>query len=163
MLTEPDPALAVYKLNELMQEAGLIDRFVTLIAVALDPAAHRVTFVNAGHLPPLIFRQATGTVEEGMARDLAGFPLGVADGVPYDAATVALGPGDLVALFTDGVTEAKSREEKEFQLEGVHAVMQNGPMSPEDVCKRLIAAVKQHALGCKQHDDITVVCFGRVP
>jgi phosphoserine phosphatase RsbU/P len=161
MLTEPDPALAVYKLNALMQEAGLIDRFVTLITALLDPAAHRVTFVNAGHLPPLIYRRATGTIEEAMARDLAGFPLGVADRVPYDAATVALGPGDVVVLFTDGVTEAKSRDEKEFQLEGAYATILAGPVSPEEVGKRLIASVKQHALGCKQHDDITVVCFGR--
>jgi phosphoserine phosphatase RsbU/P len=163
MLTEPDPARAVYKLNELMQEAGMIDRFVTLEAALLDPVAHRVTFVNAGHLPALIYRRATGTIEEAMARDLAGFPLGVAEGVPYDAATVSLSPGDVVALFTDGVTEAKNRADQEFELKGVHAAMAAGPMAPEEVGKRVVAAVKQHALGCKQHDDITFVSFGRTP
>jgi serine phosphatase RsbU (regulator of sigma subunit)/pSer/pThr/pTyr-binding forkhead associated (FHA) protein len=161
MLTEPDPARAVYKLNELMQEAGLLDRFVTLAAGQLDGAAHRVTFVNAGHIPPLIYRRAMGKIEEAMGRDQAGFPLGVAEGIPYEAATVALHPGDVVALFTDGVTEAKNKQDVEFQLEGACAALLAGPMTTEDMGKRLVAAVKQHALGCKQHDDITVVCFGR--
>src|SRR5262249_1865446 len=114
MLTEPDPARAVYRLNELMSEAGLIDPVVTLIAARPDPAAHGVTCVNAGPVPPLIYRKAAGKIEEAMDRDLAGFPLGVADGVPYDAVTVSLGPGDIVTLFTDGVSEAKNRQDQEF-------------------------------------------------
>jgi serine phosphatase RsbU (regulator of sigma subunit)/pSer/pThr/pTyr-binding forkhead associated (FHA) protein len=161
MLTEADPAQAVYKLNEQMQEAGMLDRFVTLAAGLLDPSAHRVTFVNAGHLPPLIYRKATARVEEATPRDLAGFPLGVADGIPYQAATVALQPGDVVAVFTDGVTEAKNRQDVEFQMEGACAAILAGPASAKTVGERLVTAVKQHAAGCKQHDDITVVCFGR--
>jgi sigma-B regulation protein RsbU (phosphoserine phosphatase) len=162
MLTEPDPAEAVYKLNEQMQEAGMLDRFITLAAGMLDPASHRVTFVNAGHLPALIYRRATGRIEEAVTRDQTGFPLGVADGIPYDAVTVALNPGDTVILFTDGVTEAKNRQDQEFQENGrVRATILNGSLNAEDVGKRLVAAVRQHAHGCKQHDDITVVCFGR--
>lgn len=161
MLTEPDPAQAVYKLNEQMQEAGMLDRFVTLAAGLLDSSAHRVTFVNAGHLPPLIYRRATSRVEEAAPRDLAGFPLGVADGIPYEAATVALQPGDVVAVFTDGVTEAKNKKDAEFQMEGACAAMLAGPPTAQAMGERLVAAVKQHAAGCKQHDDITVVCFGR--
>jgi phosphoserine phosphatase RsbU/P len=161
MLTEKGPAEAVYRLNELMQEAGLLDRFVTLAAGLLDPARHEVTFVNAGHLPPLIYRQAAGRLEEGMDRELAGFPLGVADGIPYEACRVALDPGDCVVVFTDGVTEAKNKKDEEFQLEGVYAALQEGPFTPRAMGEKIVKAVKQHALGCKQHDDITVVCFGR--
>jgi len=162
MLTEPDPAQAVYKLNEQMQEAGMLDRFITLAAGLLDTSAHRVTFVNAGHLPPLIFRRATGRVEEATSRELAGFPLGVADGIPYEAATVALQPGDVVTVFTDGVTEAKNKAEKEFQMEGAYSALLAGPPTTKGMGDRLVAAIRQHALGCKQHDDITIVCFGRV-
>lgn len=162
MLTEPDPAKAVCKLNVLMQEAGMLDRFVTLVAGLLDPGRHEVTFVNAGHLPPLVVRKASGKVEEAMARDLAGFPLGVADGAPYEAQTVELAPGDCVLLFTDGVTDAKNRQEQEFQIDGVHKVLAHGPWTPRDMAEKLMHTVKQHALGCKQHDDITVAAFGRM-
>jgi serine phosphatase RsbU (regulator of sigma subunit)/pSer/pThr/pTyr-binding forkhead associated (FHA) protein len=162
MLTEAGPAEAVYKLNEQMQEAGLLDRFVTLSVGVLDPGRHQVSFVNAGHLPPVIYRKATGTLEEATHRDLGGFPLGVAEGIPYDSTTLTLSPGDCLALFTDGVTEAKNRSDQEFQMERVFASLQAGPMTPRAMGERLIAAVKQHSLGCKQHYDITVVCFGRM-
>jgi phosphoserine phosphatase RsbU/P len=162
MLTEPDPARAVYKLNALMQEAGMLDRFVTLAACLLDPTRHEVTFVNAGHLPPLIIRKVSGKFEEAMSRDLAGFPLGVADGAPYEAQTVALAPGDSVLLFTDGVTDAKNRQEQEFQIDGVHKVLAQGLGTPRAMAEKLMQTVKQHAVGCKQHDDITIAAFGRM-
>jgi serine phosphatase RsbU (regulator of sigma subunit) len=161
MLTEKSPADAVYRLNELMQEAGLLDRFVTLAAGLLDPAQNEVTFVNAGHLPPLVYRKATGQIAEGMDRELAGFPLGVADGIPYESSKLVLNPGDSVLLFTDGVTEAKNKQDAEFQLDGVYAALKEGPYTPKAMGEKVIKAVKQHALGCKQHDDITIVCFGR--
>jgi serine phosphatase RsbU (regulator of sigma subunit)/pSer/pThr/pTyr-binding forkhead associated (FHA) protein len=161
MLTELDPADMMYRLNELMQEAGMLDRFVTLAVGLLDPVHHQVVFVNAGHLPPLIYRKATGVLDEATDRHVAGYPLGVAEGIPYEAVTVELQPGDVVALFTDGVTEAKNRNDDELELEGAMEAMRDGAMTPGAIGQRLITAVKQHALGCKQHDDITVVCFGR--
>jgi phosphoserine phosphatase RsbU/P len=163
MLTEKEPAVAVYRLNELMQEAGLLDRFVTLAVGLLDPSAHQVTFINAGHMPPLIYRAASHTIEEATARDRSGYPLGVADGVPYEAVTLDLQPGDSVALFTDGVTEARDRNDAEFQMAGACRVLTAGPSQATSMGQRLVSAVKQHALGCKQYDDITVVCFGRTP
>ncbi len=161
MLTEKSTAAAVSRLNELMQEAGLLDKFVTLEAGLLDPAAHQVTFVNAGHLPPLLYRKSTGQLEEAISRDLAGFPLGVADSVPYDCATIPLEPGDCVVMFTDGVTEAKNKDEVEFQLKNTLATLRNGPMTAKAMGTRLVAAIKEFAKGRKPHDDLTVICFGR--
>lgn len=162
MLTEAGLAAAVTKLNDLMQEAGLLDRFITLGAGLVDTAAHQVTFVNAGHLAPLVFRKATGKFQEGTTRDMSGFPLGVSEGTIYDVCNVALEPGDCVAMFTDGVTDARNRQDQEFQQERVLAALQGGPVTPKAMGERLVAAVKKHALGCKQYDDITVVCFGRL-
>src|ERR1700676_4244390 len=64
MLTEPDPAVAVTKLNSLMTQSGIADRFVTLLAAILDPGSHTVTLVNAGHPSPLIYHRATRTMGE---------------------------------------------------------------------------------------------------
>jgi serine phosphatase RsbU (regulator of sigma subunit) len=145
-----------------MQEAGLLDRFVTLGACLLEPSEHRATFINAGHVPPLVYRQATSSLVEAIARDLGGLPLGVTEGIPYDAATVSLETGDVVIVITDGVTDARNKQGVDFQMEGVTAAVNAGPKTPTAIGQRLIAAVKQHSLGCKQHDDITVVCFGRM-
>jgi sigma-B regulation protein RsbU (phosphoserine phosphatase) len=162
LLTEPALAETVYKLNELLQEAGMLDRFVTLGACLLDPATNQVTCASAGHMPPIIYRKASGKVEEATPRDLAGLPLGVADGIPYESATVTLDPGDTMLLYTDGITEAKNKQEAEFQMEGIYTALKAGPMTPQAMGERLVTAVKKHFVGCKQHDDITVVCFGRV-
>lgn len=160
-LTEPGPAAAVSRLNRLMQEASLLDRFVTFTAGLLEPARHAVTFVNAGHMPPLVYRQRTDTVEEAMPRELSGLPLGVKDDLEFEAFSLTLDVGDCVVLFTDGVSDAKNKQGHDFQIEGVHAALLKGPAGPRAMGERLIHAVQQHALGCKQYDDITVVCFGR--
>src|SRR5262249_39463925 len=161
MATDPDPVRAVYQMNELMQEAGLLDRFVTLVMSLLDPATHQVTFVNAGHLPPLIYLHAQRKVEETFDPKLAGFPLGVAEGIPYEGTPITLEPGDGVILLTEGITEAKNRQDADFMMEAVYRSVENGPTDARAIGQRLVDAVKQHALGRKQHDDITVVCFSR--
>jgi phosphoserine phosphatase RsbU/P len=161
VLTESDLGKAIDRLNQLMQEAGVLDRFVTLGAGLLDVNTHQVTFVNAGHMPPMVYRKVSGQIEEPVTRDLSGFPLGVSEGIPYESCTISLDPGDGVLLFTDGVSDSKSRDEKDFQIQGVRAVFEEGELSPQAIGERLVAAVKKHALGRKQHDDLTVVCFGR--
>src|ERR1700730_15901357 len=80
MLTEPDPATAVTRLNSLMNQSGISNRFVTLAVAILDHRSHTVTLVNAGHPSPLIYRRATRTVEEATSNELCGLPVGVLDG-----------------------------------------------------------------------------------
>ncbi len=162
MLTEPTPEAAVGGLDAQLHLAGLPDRFVTLAAGLLDPNRHVVTFVNAGHQSPLVYRQATGKFEEVVPRDLTGFPLGVVEGMPYDPCPVPLMPGDCVLTFTDGVTDAKNKQDQDFQMQGVYAALKEGPYTPQAIGDKLVKALRQHMLGTsKQHDDITVVCFGR--
>jgi phosphoserine phosphatase RsbU/P len=160
-LTEPHFATAITQLNTHTQEAGMLDRFVTLIACELDPARHIITFVNAGHPAPLVYRREKNALEEGTARHQAGLPLGVDEGPPYEAVSIELTPGDCVLLYTDGVTDAKNKDDHEFHMPNVMAALKAGPQSPKPMVERLVAAIKQHSLGCKQFDDITVVAFGR--
>lgn len=160
-LTEKSLGDLVYRLNELMQEASLLDRFVTFSGMMLDPNRHTVALASAGHNPPIIYRQAQGTFEEAISRDMAGYPLGVGQGTPYEAATLELAPGDCVIQYTDGVSEARSREEKDFGIDGIFAALRSGPATVAALGPRLVNAVKQHSLGHKPHDDVTIVCFGR--
>ncbi len=118
-LTEPDLSAMIGCLNEHLQEAGRLDRFVTFAAGLLDPAKHECVFANAGHIAPLIFRKATDKFEDGTSSDQTGLPLGIVEGIPYDSNTITLQPGDCVLLITDGITESKDKDDVEFHMNGV--------------------------------------------
>jgi phosphoserine phosphatase RsbU/P len=159
--SEPNPAAAVSKLNTLMSRAMMSERFVTLVAAVLDTATHTVTLVNAGHPPPLLCRHATGEMQDAVPREVAGLPIGIDDGHHYGACQVPLQPGDRLLLFSDGVIEAMDAQGGQFGTKGVRAILGGGNGSPRATGERLLQAVKRHSAGSTQHDDITVVCFGR--
>jgi phosphoserine phosphatase RsbU/P len=162
MLTEPDPAAAITKLNALMNQAGIADRFVTLVAAVLDPGRHTVTLVNAGHPSPLIYHHATRTVSEAISKDVAGVPLGVLDDCEYASCEIHLEPGDSILAFTDGVTEAMDIHERPLETRGVVAAMRGEAYSPQALGEQVVKVVKQFATGRSQHDDIALVGFGRM-
>lgn len=137
------------------------DRLVTLSAVVLDPATHRFTAVNAGHLPPLL-RRASG---EGwrFPDGCTGLPLGVLPGVDYEPVEDVLEPGDTLLLVTDGVTDAMTPGGTVLGLEGVRRVAGCVPASPGGVVESLRAALSSYTDGRRFADDVTVVCVGRNP
>jgi serine phosphatase RsbU (regulator of sigma subunit) len=162
LLSEKDAEKAVGRLNALLLPlCRQTDRFVTLTLAVLDPGTQTVTLVNAGHLTPLAYRAADGTVEDAHARGAAGLPLGVQDDAAYTARAIRLGPGDGLVLFTDGVLDATDHAGISFHPERVRTVLRKGPFTPPALGERLVAAVKEHSHGCKQRDDITVVCLGK--
>jgi len=161
MLTDPDPAAAVTRLNSMMNHSGIADRFVTLVAAILDAGKHTVTLVNAGHPPPLIYHRATRTVEEAISKERTGFPIGVFDGFGYASCQVSLAPGDSILAFTDGVTEAMDAQGRQLQMKGVYAAVQGEAYSPRALGEQVVKVVKQFASGRSQQDDIALVSFGR--
>jgi serine phosphatase RsbU (regulator of sigma subunit) len=161
MLTEPDPAVAVTKLNSLMTQSGIADGFVTLVAAILDHGSHTVTLVNAGHPSPLLYHRATRSVDEATNKEMAGLPIGVLDGIAYASCQVSLGPGDCILAFTDGVTEAMDVNNVPLQTKGVYAAVQGEAYLPGALGERVVQTVKQFAAGRSQHDDIALVGFGR--
>jgi len=161
MLTEPDPAAAVTKLNSLMNRSGIADRFVTLVVAVLDQGNHTVTLVNAGHPSPLLYHRATRTAEEAIGNEAAGLPIGVLDGFEYASRQVSLEPGDCILAFTDGVTEAMDANDVQLQTKGVYAAVRGEAYSPRALGERLVKTVKQFAAGRGQNDDIAMVGFGR--
>lgn len=162
MLTDPDPAAAFTRLNFLMHQSGMADRFVTLVVAILDPGSHSVTLVNAGHPPPMVYRRATRTVSEAISNEAVGFPLGVFDGFEYVSFQLSLDPGDSILAFTDGVTEAMDVQDRQLQTKGVYAAVQGEAYSPRTLGDKVVNVVKQFATGRSQHDDIALVGFGRI-
>jgi serine phosphatase RsbU (regulator of sigma subunit) len=155
----PNPAAALDRLNSLMLKADMPEKFVTLLVAVLDPMTHVIVVVNAGHPSPLLLR-TSGVVELAASDDVSGLPIGIAEGMAYMSREVRLDPGDRLLVFSDGVTEAMDARGEQFQ-EGILTALGVGSSSPVATGEQLLQAVKRHTAGCKQTDDITVVCFGR--
>ena len=168
LLTQPDPARAIGLLNDQMMRGGLGDRFVTLATVVLDPLSHKLTVVNAGHMCPRLFRAARNDLSDPVPDEVTGLPLGVMPGYEYESATLDLDPGDMLTIFTDGVTDAMAPNGVLFGMDGLdRALRVDDPTlvdagRPRRTGERLVQAVKRHAAGRVQNDDIAVVCFGRL-
>ena len=169
LLTVPNLAQAVCLLNEQMIHGGLGDRFVTLAVMVIDPVAHVMTIVNAGHMSPKMYRSATGAVTDLISLDDTGVPVGALPGYPFQQITVPLEVGDSIVVFTDGVTDAMSPNGEMFGMERVDAALAPDDSAlaadaqrPKRLGERLVGAVRAHAAGRAQNDDIAVVAFGRL-
>lgn len=169
LLTVPNLAEAVSLLNEQMMRGGLGDRFVTLVVMVLDPAAHLVTLVNAGHMSPKLYRAEVDQLVAAVSLEATGLPVGTLPGYPYEQVTLSLEVGDSLAAFTDGVTDATNSAGAMFGAEAVDrsllpddAALPGDAPRPRLLGERLVAAVRGYAAGRPQNDDIAVVTFGRL-
>lgn len=157
--TEADPARVVGRLNRHFLAADIFDRFITFLLIIVDAESHRITVVNAGHFPPLV-RRASGALEA-IGEEESGPPLGVVADHPYLAVSTDLNPGDVVVLFTDGVTDATDAKNHQFGVESIRRTLAEAPDGIAEVGDAILKAVRVHALGQPQVDDIAIVCFGR--
>lgn len=154
-----DPVVAVRQMNQSLSGLNL-DKFVTLLLGCLDCQTHELTFVNAGHMPPLI-RTARNQVSY-LSDDRAGLPLGIADDAEYLAETIRLQKGDVVLMYTDGVNESMNEAGEQLGLERLaQEIEQSQAKSPEAVGKTVCQAIKNHVRGYRQFDDICLVSLGR--
>ncbi|HVO13143.1 MAG TPA: SpoIIE family protein phosphatase [Vicinamibacteria bacterium] len=134
------------------------ERYVTAFIAVLEPASGRLGYTNAGHNPALLVR-ADRSVQRLPAN---GVPIGLFASMQYEGAEVTLGPGDLVVLYTDGITEAANPAGEEFGLERLQAVV--GQQAREPLVAIAVAietAVEVFAQGTPFGDDRTLVMLRR--
>jgi sigma-B regulation protein RsbU (phosphoserine phosphatase) len=155
------PGEVLAQVNRHLCDRGVGGRFVTMAMTVIDPRSHEMTVVNAGHMDPLV-RRASGAIEA-VGRAGAGTPLGVISSAVYRPVAVALEPGDLVVLYTDGVTESMDRDRQPFGVDRLTAVLRAAPPGVAAAGEAILAAVREHAVARSQSDDITIVCFERSP
>jgi phosphoserine phosphatase RsbU/P len=146
------PATAITRINKSLCHRGIESRFVTVLLgnVSVDG---RLTYCNGGHNPPFVIGRS------GVRRLEAGGPvIGLLEAAPFDQETIQLDSGDVVVIFSDGVSEAMSLSGEEFGdarlLDVARAGMAESVQTQVD---RIIAAVRQFAKGAPQSDDITVM------
>jgi serine phosphatase RsbU (regulator of sigma subunit) len=164
ILTDNEPGPATGKLNALLCEAGLEERFITMCLGVLDLGTRQFAFSSAGHLPVLL-RRANGRVEE-VGADIRGFPLGILPELSYDQLTSTLEPGDVVLIYSDGVTDAQNASGESYDTERNPRLRKRLAVSvgsPEAVGRSIIQDIREFSAGIPQFDDMTLVCFGPVP
>lgn len=159
LVSEPDPAAAVHRVNKVFSDSRWEDRFITMILVVLDPARHDLVIVNAGHMFPLL-RDRAGNVKE-VGEEADGLPLGVDEDEVFKHDSVQLAPGDVVTLYSDGITEAMNAADECYGDERLLARLAAPAESVTGVGQGLLEDVRQFVGNRAQSDDRCVVCFGR--
>ncbi|HZN06958.1 MAG TPA: SpoIIE family protein phosphatase [Pyrinomonadaceae bacterium] len=134
------------------------NRFVTLFYAELDPESGALSFLNAGHNPPLIVH-AAGTVEQLAS---GGLPLGIKRDAEYREGRTQLQAGDVLVIYSDGVTEAVSPSGEEFGPTRLYEVVQrNVEASAAGIRDRIESSLTKFAQGTSAADDITLVIVKR--
>jgi sigma-B regulation protein RsbU (phosphoserine phosphatase) len=156
--TQPRPAATLAAANVQIARDNHAMLFVSAFYAVLDAADGTLTFANAGHNVPLI-RRAGGEVEEVTCR---GMVLGIMDDMTYDEAATTLAPGDILVLYTDGITEAMDAAGNLFgKARLVEAVGHAAPTSARDPIDAILAAVRAYVGDTPQADDLTIVTVKR--
>ncbi|HEY0404329.1 MAG TPA: SpoIIE family protein phosphatase [Pyrinomonadaceae bacterium] len=144
--------------NKYLAENIPSNRFVTLFYAELDPLTGALSFINAGHNPPLIVH-AAGTVEN---LSSGGLPLGIMTNSAYREGRTQLQPGDVLVIYSDGVSEAVNPQGEEFGAPRLHSVVGlNIERSAAGIRDRIESALTKFSQGTPAADDITLVIVKR--
>jgi sigma-B regulation protein RsbU (phosphoserine phosphatase) len=131
-------------------------RFTTAFISELDVDSGQLTYVNAGHNPPVLVR-GSGQKER---LDCGGIPLGIAPAAKYECANVQLCNGDTLLVFTDGLVEAENSSGEEFGENRLFALLEGGHRA-SDTMNRVMRGVDVFVGSARQHDDITCLVLRR--
>jgi serine phosphatase RsbU (regulator of sigma subunit) len=148
--TQPQEVLN--RVNQLLYEKTLRDRFVTLFLFLLSPQGEG-QFIGAGHDPAYLFRSATGKIEVLSSGNLI---LGAFTPVSYQSSPLHLHQGDILVVYSDGLTEARNQREEMFGEERLlKIIQQEAPSGSHAFQQKFLKAIEEFTQGMPQADDIT--------
>ncbi len=150
---------AVHRINHHIDESAHDGRFITFILGQIDLAAHMISFINAGHLDPLLLEE-NGTLRE-LTADKPSVPLGVMEDYEFKTIQYQLKPGEQLILFTDGVTEAMNEQRELFGIDRLKAAIKKSNTGSSELGMRILQEVKSFVGKNEQYDDLTLVIIGR--
>jgi sigma-B regulation protein RsbU (phosphoserine phosphatase) len=152
--SRPQPREALNQVNRLLCEKSLPFQFVTLFLFLLSPDGAG-QFISAGHNAAYLFRSATGKIEE-LHPDA--YFLGMFDFACYEARELHLDRGDILVVYSDGLTDAENPREEMFGEARLREIIQQeGPLGSRAVEQRFLQAIEDFTEGMPQTDDITFV------
>ena len=154
------PAQAITQANRLVCADSSDGMFVTLLYALLDPLSGQLTYVNAGHNPPIVYRADQDCWFE---FERTGIALGLYDPYRYEQRTLQFNAGDFVVLYTDGVTEAVDAQGQRFEEDRLRQVLlDRRHASAAQIVEALRQAIAGFTDVSAPFDDITVVVAKRV-
>ena len=164
---ENNPARIMQAINEASCRGNDSNMFVTLFVGVLDLPTGHLRFCNAGHDAPFILSEK-GKVKNGKFATtipaLPHLPVGLFDDVRYGVQKIQISPHSTIFLYTDGLTEAKDKERKQFGLERVEAILDTlTDKQPQEILEKVTEAVHRFVTDAEQSDDLTLLAIRYTP
>ncbi|HKW55966.1 MAG TPA: GAF domain-containing SpoIIE family protein phosphatase, partial [Candidatus Acidoferrum sp.] len=151
----------IARVNHMVYDASTEDRYATLFYAQYDPATRRLTYVNAGHCPPILLRSAPSASGERRVERLdqaGGTVVGLLPEFDYEQATLTLSPNDLLVIYTDGFSEAMNPNLEEWGDQRLLAAVSScDGLTAKDSIAKIMQAADAFASGAPQSDDMTLV------
>lgn len=156
---KPTPREAIERANDVIIADAQSDMFVTAFYGVLETTDGTITYVNAGHNPPLLYRHADRTVSPVKEHGIA---LGIVPNVEEPQVRIGLACGDVLVMYTDGVTDALDKDEEEFGASRLtEAVQDHAEKSAQEITDEILRAVQEFTAGTPQFDDLTLLVVKR--
>lgn len=144
--------------NKLLYASTNAEKFVTLFYGILNHNRHRLVYSNGGHNPPLLFRSG----DPPRPLDCGGLIMGFLEEAEYEEDEVALEAGDVLLLYSDGITEACDGGEKEFGVGPLsELVREHRRFSSDGITGKIFEAMDAHSGGDVPQDDQTIIVIKR--
>ena len=151
------PGEAMEHVNRELYEANAAQMFVTVWLGVLTISTGELVSVNAGHEKPVFYRAGEGWDLERVPHDMA---LAMLDDLTFTEQKTKLNPGDALFVYTDGVVEATSEEEKLFGSERMLSALQEAAdAEPEEIISHMKNAIHGFVKEAEQFDDTTMLCL----
>lgn len=157
LMRDPLPLYDVMnELNTAIHYCSSDSLYSTLFTAVLDADRTTLTYVNAGHPPPKVLRAGPeGQIDRTTTRNL---PISIMPGVTYSAGNLPIGAGDLIVLFSDGISEVFNPAGDMWEDNVIDDVLRKNRDRPvQDIIKAVVSAVDEYAAGADQFDDMTLV------
>ncbi len=155
-----DCATIVRSINDALSADFAIDKFATLFFMIYNRATNELSFSNAGHGPLFCYRSTLGKCT---VTALEGVPIGIMEDVEYSQGKVKLNPGDIVVLYTDGVSEMRNEEKEEYgRLRLQKLLIANNQLNAEELVEKIVTDVDTFRGEASPHDDMTTLVLKRV-
>ena len=152
------PSSILSILNDHLYTSSAPEKYATFFLGLYADEAGQLVYTNAGHLAPMLVRHGQVLRLPG-----EGFPVGLFPGVQYDQQTVSLEPGDLLAGFTDGVTETPNRDGEEFgDLRLTELLVRHAGKPLDRIAGEITASIATWTGELERHDDTTLVLARRL-
>ncbi|MCB2203237.1 serine/threonine-protein phosphatase [bacterium] len=147
------------QINAIFARDGIPNRFASLLYLEITRESGAMEFVNAGHMPPILLRDGEPVeLERGSAA------LGILASATYRTQSVTLQPGDLLCVYSDGLTEARNERGEFFGDERFRRLLSRiGELDAEHVGNHIIERIRRYTGDARQHDDISLLLLRYKP